>query len=116
MAEPILDVPIIGASTSTPADAVVAAPLLAAVDLVSPARDVSERVVAVDEFRAREAASSKPERAWPRVPDRPAFDKPLDLQRPELDLQSSEKERVVSGDLASSSRSSGLVVELLVNR
>ncbi len=81
--EPMI-VPIIGASVSTPADAVSAAPLLEAVEL-TPVRDLSERVVAVDEFRAREAASSKPERPWPRVPERPVLEKPLDIQRPEME-------------------------------
>ena len=35
-----------------------------------PARDLPDRVVAVDEFRAREAANSKPDRGWPRWPSR----------------------------------------------
>ena len=87
----ILDAPIIGDSTAGPADGVVAAasleaaaPLLAALPLEPPVRDLPERVVAVDEFRAREASNSKPERAWPRVPERPAFDKPFDIHRPSI--------------------------------
>ena len=83
--EQVLDVPIVGDSIRTPADDVIAAPLLEAVELTPQVRDLSERVVAVDEFRAREASNSKPERAWPRVPERLAFDQPLEMQRPETD-------------------------------
>ena len=87
--EPVLDVPIVGDSIATTADDVIAAPLLEAVELTPQVRDLSERVVAVDEFRAREASNSKPERAWPRVPERLAFekpfDKPLEMQRPETE-------------------------------
>ena len=83
--EPVLDVPIVGDSMATAADDVIAAPLLEAVELTPQVRDLSDRVVAVDEFRAREASNSKPERAWPRVPERLAFDKPLEMQRPETE-------------------------------
>ncbi len=100
--EPVLDVPIAGDSISRPSDDVTAAPLLEAVELAPPARDLSERVVAVDEFRAREASSSKPERAWPRVPERPVFDKPgvvhkleVETHRPEIQIQRPEIERAV---------------------
>ena len=38
-----------------------------------PARpELSERVVAVDEYRAREAAAQKPDRGWTRVPETPS--------------------------------------------
>jgi hypothetical protein len=40
-------------------------------------RDVSERVVAVDEFRARESASPRGDRAWPRLSGRPPLDRSL---------------------------------------
>jgi hypothetical protein len=40
-------------------------------------RDVSERVVAVDEFRARESGSPRGDRAWPRVSGRPPLDRSL---------------------------------------
>jgi hypothetical protein len=87
--EPVLDVPIAGDAIATPAEDVIAAPLLEAVELTPQVRDLPERVVAVDEFRARDASSSKPERVWPRISDRPAFDKPFDkpleMQRPESD-------------------------------
>ncbi len=87
--EPVLDVPIVGDSIGAAADDVIAAPLLEAVELTPQVRDLSDRVVAVDEFRAREASNSKPERAWPRVPERLAFekpfDKPLEMQRPETE-------------------------------
>ncbi len=49
-------------------DAMTDAPLL---------RDVSERVVAVDEFRARESASPRGDRAWPRLSGRPPLDRSL---------------------------------------
>ena len=44
-----------------------AVPLIGALDFAPAERDPSDRVVAVDEFRAREAANQKPDRAWPRV-------------------------------------------------
>jgi len=54
-------------------------PTLEAVDLTPAARDLSDRVVAVDEFRAREAASPKPDRGWGRVPERIGLERtPLD--------------------------------------
>jgi serine/threonine protein kinase len=37
----------------------------------APLRDTGDRVVTVDEFRARESASPRPEKTWPRPPDRP---------------------------------------------
>ena len=40
-------------------------------------RDVSDRVVAVDEFRARESASPRGDRAWPRLSERPTLDRSL---------------------------------------
>jgi serine/threonine protein kinase len=51
-------------------------PLLEAVDLAPPVRDFPDRVVAVDEFRAREAASPKPDRSWPRVAEPSLLDRP----------------------------------------
>jgi hypothetical protein len=47
-----------------------------ALDLAPTARDLPDRVVAVDEFRAREAASLKPDRAWPRVAEPTLLDRP----------------------------------------
>jgi hypothetical protein len=37
----------------------------------APLRDPGDRVVAVDEFRAREAATARSEKPWPRSPNRP---------------------------------------------
>ena len=37
----------------------------------APLRDTGDRVVAVDEFRAREAASARAEKTWPRSSSRP---------------------------------------------
>ena len=45
-------------------------------EVIPPPRDYSDRVVAVDEFRARESSSSKPDRAWARIPDRPLNERP----------------------------------------
>jgi hypothetical protein len=56
----------------------------AAEDVITPPRDFSDRVIAVDEFRARESSSPKPDRVWPRIPDRPLVERP-----------SAERERVV---------------------
>ena len=52
----------------------VASPVLEAVELEPARPEISERVVAVDEFRAREAAASKPDRGWPRVSERPSLE------------------------------------------
>ena len=51
-------------------------PLIGALDLAPAARDLGDRVVAVDEFRAREAANQKPDRAWPRVAEPSLLDRP----------------------------------------
>ena len=40
------------------------------------ARNLPDRVVAVDEFRAREAANSKPDRGWPRAAEGSLVDRP----------------------------------------
>ena len=51
-------------------------PLVGALDLGPAPRDLGDRVVAVDEFRAREAANQKPDRAWPRVAEPSLLDRP----------------------------------------
>lgn len=40
-------------------------------------RDVSDRVVAVDEFRARDSAAPRTDRNWPRLSDRPPAERSL---------------------------------------
>jgi hypothetical protein len=69
-------------------DAQVAA--LEAVDLALATREPLERVVAVDEFRAREAASPKPDRNRPRVPERIA---PGWIESGQRDLEDARPER-----------------------
>ena len=44
-------------------------------DFVAPVRDLPDRVVAVDEFRAREAANPKLDRSWPRVAEPSLLDR-----------------------------------------
>ena len=46
--------------------------VLEAVELEPARPELSERVVAVDEFRAREAAAAKSDRGWTRVPEKPS--------------------------------------------
>ena len=50
----------------------VASRVLEAVEFEPARPEPSERVVAVDEFRAREAAAAKSDRGWTRVPEKPA--------------------------------------------
>jgi len=61
----------------------VAAPVLEAVEVASPPLDLSDRIVAVDEFRPREISGPKLER-WPRVSERAGFDR-APLERPSVD-------------------------------
>ena len=49
--------------------------VLEAVELEPARPELSERVVAVDEFRAREAAAPKADRAWARVPEKPSLER-----------------------------------------
>jgi hypothetical protein len=66
--------------TKAPPVLEVAPRVLEAVELEPARPDLSERVVAVDEFRAREAALSKSDRGWTRVPEKPSLerhDRPL---------------------------------------
>ena len=53
----------------------VAPRVLEAVELEPAEPELSERVVAVDEFRAREAAASKSDRTWTRVPEKPSSER-----------------------------------------
>ena len=49
--------------------------VLKAVELEPAQPEFPERVVAVDEFRAREAAAAKSDRAWTRVPEKPSLER-----------------------------------------
>ena len=57
---------------ATPVLQEVASRVLEAVELEPARPELSERVVAVDEFRAREAAAAKSDRGWTRVPEKPS--------------------------------------------
>jgi serine/threonine-protein kinase len=58
-------------------------PVLEAVEVASPAPGLSDRIVAVDEFRARDITGSRLER-WPRASERGGFDR-APLERPPMD-------------------------------
>ncbi len=57
---------------ATPVLQEVTSRVLEAVELEPARPEHSERVVAVDEFRAREAAAAKSDRGWTRVPEKPS--------------------------------------------
>ena len=67
-------------------------------------RDSSERVVAVDEFRARELSATRGERTWPRTPDRKPAERilasnpspidPMDSEIPLISLDEPKPDRV----------------------
>ena len=57
---------------ATPVLQEVASRVLEPVELEPARPEFSERVVAVDEFRAREAAVAKSDRGWTRVPEKPS--------------------------------------------
>ena len=77
------DVEEVVPSLPVPVAELTPAATLEATEVIPPPRDYSDRVVAVDEFRARESSPSKPDRAWPRIPDRPLNERPpLDREAP----------------------------------
>lgn len=69
----------LAASRPSPADD--EAPATAATDRAASEtpllRDVSDRVVAVDDFRARDSAAPRTDRNWPRLSDRPPAERSL---------------------------------------
>jgi serine/threonine protein kinase len=90
---PVAGVLFAAVSDEVPAEAdVVEVPALEAVAFAPAARDLADRVVGVDEFRAREAAGPKPDRIWPRVPERI---EPGRIESGRIEFENARPERVV---------------------